>query len=304
MLGAMAQNTITLVMSPTEAPSVKETLLLAGFDMADAPYAFFRAKGTGCVATFYEKGKMVLQGASAEDWALHFQPDMKPPTHPFDDAMAKHPTPPPQRWAGIDEAGKGDYFGPLVVVAAGIDRSRVELLREFGVADSKRLTDKRAHELAKIVKDFCPFRKVVIGPERYNALYKKIGNLNRLLAWAHARALEDLLEHEPTITWGLSDQFARDPRLVEGALLERGKGIVFAQRTKAEADPAVAVASILARSEFLYQLKSLGSVAGRELPKGAGAPVLAAAKQIVQKDGAAILNKIAKLHFKTTQEVT
>jgi ribonuclease HIII len=302
----MAQSTITLVRPPLEASGLRDDLDAAGFEFSDAPYAFWRAKSSNCTVTFYNKGKVVLQGAGAEEWArfIDAEADLAPPEHPFDAALEKHPSPPPATWIGIDEAGKGDYFGPLVVVAAALDRDRIPLLRELGVADSKRLTDKKAHDLARQLKTFCKFRKVVIGPERYNGLYKKFGNLNRMLAWAHMRALEDLLEMVPEATYSLSDQFAKDKRVLERQRMERAKQITVDQRTKAEADPAVAVASILARSEFLWQLRSLGQVAGRDLPKGAGPPVLAAGREVVANQGTEILPKIAKLHFRTTEQLT
>jgi ribonuclease HIII len=204
---------------------------------------------------------------------------------------------------GIDETGKGDYFGPLVVVAAAITRDRVPLLRELGVGDSKRISDGVIIKMAPKLKACCTFRQVVIRPPRYNALYEKIGNLNRLLAWGHARALEDVLEVAPEATWALSDQFARDTRVVERQLMERGRQITLAQRTKAESDPAVAVASILARNEFLWQMKALGREMGRTLPKGAGPPVLAAARALVAAQGRDVLGSCAKLHFKTTNQL-
>ena len=301
----MAHNTITLKMPPIAANSVREALAAGGFELGEAPYAFFRAKTAACTITFYEKGKVVLQGKDADIWATQLDPDadIGPPPHPFDGALAKHPKPLPQRWIGIDEAGKGDYFGPLVVVAAALDRERVDLLRELGVGDSKKIADGRIKVLAREVKAFCPFRKIVIGPQRYNTLYAKIGNLNKLLAWAHARALEDLLEAAPGCTYALSDQFARDERVVKRQLMERGRAVRYEQRTKAEADPAVAVASVLARAEFVWAMERLEKVAGQRLPKGAGPPVLAAAREMVAREGPEALEQYAKLHFRTTEQV-
>ena len=296
----MAQSTITLELSPQESPRVRELLTENGFVFSDAPYAFFRAKSPSGTITFYQKGKVVIQGQESPTWALLIggeQPDR------FAEALALHPSPPPPCWIGIDETGKGDYFGPLVVVAAMVDRERLDLIRELGVADSKKLADKRALELAKELKTFVPFAKVVIHPPRYNPLYAKIGNLNKLLAWGHARSLEDLLEAQPHCGYAISDQFARDERVVQRALMERGRQIQFDQRTKAESDPAVAAASILARAEFLWQMRRLEREAGQRLPKGAGPPVLAAARELVAKQGEEVLGRYAKLHFSTTQQI-
>jgi ribonuclease HIII len=304
-----AQTTITLALQPIDAPRVRDVLEESGFQFEDAPYAFFRARGVHCIVTFYQKGKVVLQGRAASEWAEEIAPGVGEGAKPggtddfFELALAEHPKPGPAVWAGIDETGKGDYFGPLVVVAASIERSHVALLRELGVADSKKIADKKVLSLAKELKTFCPHAKVVIGPQRYNALYKRIGNLNRLLAWGHARALEDLLERRSDITYALSDQFAKDKRTITSQLMDRGKQIQFAQRHKAEADPAVAVASILARAEFLWRMRALEKEVGDRLPKGAGPPVLAAGKKLVAKHGPEVLGKVAKLHFRTTEQL-
>ena len=113
---------------------------------------------------------------------------------------------------------------------------------------------------------------VAIGPEKYNALYEKFGNLNKLLAWGHARTIENLLELRPDCPRALSDQFA-NPRLIQRALLEKGRGIELEQRTKAESDPAVAAASILAREQFIDWLRDAKRTWGVELPKGVSAIV-------------------------------
>ena len=248
----------------------------------------------------------MIQGAAAKEWAAAILgvDAIEEPTHPFDDALARHPKPPPAVWAGIDETGKGDYFGPLVVVAAAVSRDRVPLLRELGVGDSKRIADGRILDLAKQLKTCCRFRKLVIGPEKYNQLYPRIGNLNRLLAWGHARALEDLLEIVPECTWALSDKFARASSVLERQLLTRAREIRVDQWPKAESDPAVAVASILARAEFLWRMRALEQRTGYNLPKGAGGPTLAAARKLVA-NGAdrADLAKVAKLHFRTTEQL-
>ncbi len=301
----MAQATVTVPLDPSEAGRVRTDLEAAGFELGEAPYAFFRAKSTGCTVTFYNKGKVVLQGPRLEEWLPVVAPDYveEEEEHPFDGALAKHPTPPPARWIGIDEAGKGDFFGPLVVVAAAVDRDRVELLRELGVGDSKRIADGRIKKLAGELRHICRVSKLVLRPEKYNQLYAKIGNLNRLLAWGHARVLENLLEEDPSIEYALSDKFARDDRTVQRALMERGRQIQLDQRTKAEADPAVAVASIFARAEFVWQMDALSREAGVTLRKGAGPPVLAAGRQLVAEAGADVLPRFAKMHFATAQQI-
>jgi ribonuclease HIII len=143
----------------------------------------------------------------------------------------------------------------------------------------------------------------MIGPERYNQLYTKFGNLNRLLAWGHARVIENLLEQKPDCPRALSDQFA-NPKLIKSALLERGKGIILEQRTKAESDVAVAAASILAREKFIDWLRDGKEKFGVELPRGASATVKAVARQLMAENGPEVLNQVAKTHFKTAAEVS
>ena len=202
---------------------------------------------------------------------------------------------------GIDESGKGDYFGPLVVAAVLVIPAVEPDLKLMQVRDSKRISDGRVLEMAPAVRQICKHSIVAIGPERYNDLYAKIGNLNRLLAWGHARALENLLG-QADCALAISDQFG-DERFILNALLEKGKRIQLIQRPKAEEDVAVAAASIVARAEFLIRLARLADGVGTTLPKGASPAVELAARMVVKKHGRDRLSTIAKLHFKTTQAV-
>lgn len=202
---------------------------------------------------------------------------------------------------GIDESGKGDYFGPLVIAAVYVDATTQHELRLMQVRDSKKISDGRILELAPDIKTICPHSLITIGPQKYNELYVKIRNLNRLLAWAHAKALENLLERVPCER-AISDQFG-DERLILNALQEQGRKIVLEQRPKAEDDLAVAAASIVARAEFLLRLRRLSEDVGTTLPKGASPAVELAGKMIVKKHGRERLGTVAKLHFKTTKAV-
>lgn len=200
---------------------------------------------------------------------------------------------------GVDESGKGDYFGPLVIAACYVGPEHLAELE--GVKDSKKLTDPVAMKLAANIKRVCPHKLVVIGPSKYNDLYEQIGNLNNLLAWGHARALEEVLAIAPC-KQVISDQFA-NPSLLKRKLFEKGKQIELISMVRGESDIAVAAASVLARAEFLWRLKRLSEECGVDLPKGASPQVIAAAKRLVRKQGASALHSVAKMHFKTTQQV-
>jgi ribonuclease HIII len=207
----------------------------------------------------------------------------------------------PDERIGIDESGKGDYFGPLVIAAVLVTPQSKQDLKLIQVRDSKRISDGRVLEMAPDIRQVCRHSVVAIGPQRYNDLYAKIRNLNRLLAWGHARALENILE-DTDCTLAISDQFG-DERFILNALLEKGKRIRLIQRPKAEDDLAVAAASILARAEFLIRLARLSDEVGTALPKGASPAVELAARMVIKKHGRERLATVAKLHFKTTQAV-
>ncbi len=202
---------------------------------------------------------------------------------------------------GSDESGKGDFFGPLVVAAFFMPEGQEDALRELGVKDSKRTSDARCREIAEALKKAYVHSVVAVGPEKYNELYSKLRNLNKLLAWAHARAIENILERVPAGR-AVTDQFG-DERFVRNALLKRGRSIELVQMPRAEEDPAVAAASILARAEFLARLRFLSKDVGADLPKGASALVEEAAVKLVRAQGPGILDKVAKTHFKTTARV-
>jgi len=202
---------------------------------------------------------------------------------------------------GTDESGKGDYFGPLVIAGFFLPDDQEGILKEFGVKDSKTLSDNRCRQIAEILKKGYTHTVVTIGPEKYNELYARIRNLNRLLAWGHARAIENILA-EVSCARAITDRFG-DEKFVLNALLKQGKTIELVQRTKGEADLAVAAASILARAEFLKRLYFLGREWSLDLPKGAGPQVEEAAVALIRKHGVGALDQTVKKHFKITGRV-
>ena len=202
---------------------------------------------------------------------------------------------------GVDESGKGDYFGPLVIAACFVDPSMDAELE--GVKDSKKLTDAMALRLDPIIRATCPHAVVRVDPPKYNELYAKIANLNKFLAWGHAQAIENVLA-KVDCDLVISDQFANPAGLMRAIKTkEKAQHVKLISRVRAESDLAVAAASVLARAEFLRRLRSLGEEVGMDLPKGAGTPVDDAARRLVRNQGKEILPTVAKMHFKTTQKV-
>jgi ribonuclease HIII len=201
---------------------------------------------------------------------------------------------------GSDEAGKGDYFGYLVVAAVCVEPEQEEVLRRIGVRDSKRVADSVARRMAADLKSLIPFDVVRISPRRYNELYAELSNLNRLLAWGHARAIENVLERAPAALV-VSDQFG-DEQFLREALMRKGRQVTLVQTPRAEQDPAVAAASILARAVFLETLEALSARVGTALPKGA-THVKDVARELYRRGGENLLREVAKLHFRLTRQL-
>lgn len=208
---------------------------------------------------------------------------------------------------GTDESGKGDYFGPLVSAGVYVDERSAKELTACGVTDSKNLTDSRNLELAERVARISNGRFAIIevSPEKYNDLYeqfkKEKKNLNTLLAWGHAKAMEEILS-KVDCKVAIADQFA-DERFILSKLQEKGKSLQLIQMPKAEQNIAVAAASVMARARFLEKLSKLSNEYQIKLPKGASQTVIEIAKEFVDMHGRESLRKVAKLHFKTTLQV-
>jgi ribonuclease HIII len=212
-----------------------------------------------------------------------------------------------QPWIGVDESGKGDYFGPLVSAAVRVEPAVAGQLEAIGVTDSKKLSDGRIRKLAPQVRAMTTWTKTVLAPPRYNTLYSQFRRegkkLNQLLAWAHVRSIAELLERAGTApAYAIVDQFA-DKRVIERAAETKAGDLRIEQFPKAEADPAVAAASIVAREAFLDWLARASARIGVELPKGASPAVIEAAQRIVAAGGEEALGSVAKLHFATTDRI-
>jgi ribonuclease HIII len=291
----------------TAAQAVKLRALLEeqGFEFISRPYMlFFAQKGKLSIAV-YEKGpKVVIQGKETEDFIkFELEPKITGEARLGYEEVLQPAMFEPH--FGIDESGKGDFFGPLVIAGVYVDRAIARQLLDAGVMDSKRISsDQRIKQLADVIRNVPGISSnvVLIGPEKYNELYERFNNLNDLLGWGHARVIENLLSERPDCPRALSDKFANE-RVVQRALLSAGQKINVEQRTKAESDIAVAGASILAREKFVLWLDRKGKELGIALPKGVSAGVKTAAREIVAKFADEGLRKVAKMHFRTAAEV-
>jgi len=277
-------SSFTYTISEAQGEKLREVLDSQGFEFSDLAYGHFSAKKGKCSIGYYQSGKVVLQGKDAREFIeFYFEPEVTGKV-----LLGYEEIHNPEMFEphmGVDEAGKGDFFGPLVIAGAFLTPETTRRLMDAGVRDSKRVgSDKVVLNMADQVREITgnAVSVVSIGPEKYNQLYQKMGNLNRLLAWGHGQVIANLHEAYPECPRALSDQFAHES-LIERELKRRDIRIEIQQRTKAESDIAVAAASILARAAFVTAMEKLGG--DKPLPKGAGAPVKAWARQVFQKQG-------------------
>lgn len=268
------------------------------------PYTTIAAETDECNIALYTSGKCLVQGRGARDFVQFvLEPKVLAQV-----GVGYEETLNPEQYEphiGVDESGKGDYFGPLVIAAAYTDKALARQMLAIGVRDSKNISsDKRIFELGRQIRKMLDkrFSIVAIGANAYNRLYEKMKNVNLILAWGHARAIENILPAVPNCQRAISDQFGRK-ELIQKALMGKGRKIELQQRHKAESDVAVAAASILAREAFLNGMRGMQEKFHQRLPKGASAQVIEAARQLVGKNGPDILVQAAKCHFKTTEVV-
>ena len=269
-----------------------------GFAFKQIEHALWRAQNSEVNVTLYKSGKILVQGKGTKDFLNRYI------EHAIEEDSASPSKAEPLKyscWIGTDESGKGDYFGPLVVAGVLVDEKNISIFKKLQVKDSKKLKDDTIEKIAWQIKANSTFSVITINPAKYNQLYAKFKNLNSLLAWGHARAIENILEKKECKN-AISDKFGNEKLIIQ-ALMTHGKTINLEQRVRAEDDIAVAAASILARCEFVQRMRKLSSEYGIELQKGASDKVKDQARLFIQKYGFEALSNLAKLHFKTTSEI-
>ncbi|HME89463.1 MAG TPA: ribonuclease HIII [Chthoniobacterales bacterium] len=298
-------NSYTHPLTKEQATKVHALLVERGFEFFPKQYTLFFAQKNKLSVAVYEKGpKILVQGKGVEEF-VQFELEPKILGEAKLGYEEVHAPEMFQPHFGVDESGKGDFFGPLVIAGVYVDRAIARKLIDAGVQDSKRIgSDARIRALANQVrKNSMGLAEVVlIGPAKYNELYEKFGNLNKLLAWGHARVIENLLAKKPDCPRSLSDQFA-DVRVIEQSLLRHGRKLDIQQRPRAESDIAVAAASILAREAFINWLDREGKKLGMRLERGVSPAVANGAENLVAAKGPEVLRKVAKVHFRTAHAV-
>lgn len=297
--------THTAALTSDQAEKLRRVLEDQGYDFDTKPHALFSARKGKLNVTVYQKGpKVLVQGKGTEDFIrFTLEPEVLGEARLGYEEILE-----PDKFEphfGIDESGKGDFFGPLVIAGVFTDAVIARRLIEAGIMDSKRISSAaRIRQLAAAIRATpgCTSEIISIGPERYNEMHASFGNLNRLLAWGHARVIEKLAAARPDCPRALSDQFAR-PEVLQRALRDKGLTLHLEQRTKGESDTAVAAASILARERFIDWIDKTSAACGVKLPLGASDAVIQAGRELIARHGAEALGKAAKLHFRTTSSV-
>ena len=298
------QTSFTYKLDSGQQAKLTRILRTGNYRPVSMPHTLIAARAEDCSIALFRSGKCLVQGKGAADFVTFtLEPSvLEAVSLGYEDVLNPEAN---QPHIGVDESGKGDFFGPLVTAGAYVDETLAPRLKELGVKDSKRISsDKRALALGRDLRKALRgrFSIVRIGPRAYNRLYMKMRNVNRMLSWAHARTIENLLETVPNCPRAISDQFGSKEQ-VQRALMKKGRKIELVQRHRAEDDLAVAAASILAREAFLRALKDFENEYGQSFPKGASASVQEAATELVKKLGPEILVDTAKCHFKTTDAV-
>lgn len=310
---------------PTNKQEAIKDFILQNFEAIINPkqYAFWEIKNKEFTATFYNSSKLVIQGKNIgvllekleDKFSIRRQEGKKT------ESPSLPSCPPvilPSCYIGTDESGKGDFFGPLVIAGVMINEKNRPIFEELGIKDSKTLKDEQMLKMAQQIQKHSIYSVVAISNAKYNELYSNFKNLNKLLAWGHARVIENILEkyppgnstdlnnktgtHLPPCEYALADKFG-DESLIKNALQKHGKTIHLEQRVRAESDIAVAAASVLARATFVQKMKSMENFYNCKFPKGCNNIVKISAKEFIQKYGRERLVEVCKTHFKTYNEV-
>jgi len=298
-------NSYTHALTKEQTAKLRVLLDDLGFEFSPKQYTLFFAQKNKLSVAVYEKGpKVLVQGRDVEEF-VQFELEPKILGEAKLGYEEVHSPEMFESHFGVDESGKGDFFGPLVISGVYVDHGIARKLLDAGVVDSKRIgSDARIRALGDTIRKMSLglVETVLIGPLKYNELYEKFGNLNRLLGWGHARVIENLLAKKPACPRSLSDQFA-DARVINASLLKHGRKITIEQRPRAESDIAVAAASILAREAFINWLERKSKELGLRLDRGVSASVKENARKLVELRGPGALREVAKVHFRTAHEI-
>ena len=280
------------------------------------PYAIFQAVSADTIVTLYESGKAMFQGISADvDANIWVDIEKKINNRVIDISEGSKKKEQYKEelnyfyslsTIGSDEVGTGDYFGPIVVTAAYVDKTKIDFINELGVKDSKKLTDDKIMKIAPSLIKEIPYVTLTLNNTDYNQYQKKGYNMNKIKAILHNKVLYSITHKEEEYPYDkiIVDQFVYPRKYFEHILEATEKVTNITFTTKAESKCAsVAAASIISRYIFLLKMDELSKSLGIPVPKGANDIVDQVGVQIVEQYGFDKLNEIAKLNFKNTDKI-
>ncbi len=280
------------------------------------PYAIFQAQEADTIITLYESGKAMFQGISADIDAniwVDLEKKLNNRTININETKEKKEQYKEElnyyysiSTIGSDEVGTGDYFGPIVVTATFVDKSKINFINDLGVKDSKKLTDDKILKIAPDLIKEIPYVTFTLNNKEYNKYQKQGYNMNKIKAILHNKVLYAITHKEEQYPYDkiVVDQFVYPRKYFEHIMeaTEKVNDITFT--TKAESKCAsVAAASIISRYIFLLKMNELSKEIGMDLPKGANDIVDQVGKEIAEKYGIEKLNEITKLNFKNTDKI-
>ena len=185
----------TCKLTDEQASALLAALKARNWKSREVPYARFAFESDKTNIVFYESGKLVVQGkGTAEFVEFVLEPEILKEVKLGYETILNPELLLPR--IGVDESGKGDFFGPLSIAGVYVNEKVINAWKDIGIRDSKNISsDKKIAELAEKIRNTpgCVTDTVVVGNEAYNRLYAKMRSVNTLLAWGHARVIENLL---------------------------------------------------------------------------------------------------------------
>ena len=279
-----------------EAEKIKNDLLEKGGSLRNVKNALWSIKGRGITLTLYKSGKLLIQGKDLKDIESILD-KYKLEEDTLEDRY--------DQYIGIDESGKGDTFGGVVVCGVLISKDIYGKLKNFGIKDSKVMDDIEIEKKLKHLGEYIKAGKLTIKtvnliPEEYNRLFSLFGNVNSLLLHIYMRILKELVKNVKGETAVLIDKFMEEGKIREelSSLTEGTKLIV---ESKAEKYVPVALASMIARYKFVRQMEELNKELGMRIPFGSSDPKIKDLLYILKRRNMNI-SKLAKIHFKNVKE--
>lgn len=272
------QSTQKIVINTIENERIKGILERKDFIFFNHQHASWRANDKLTTAIFYKNGTFLLQGEQKSiDFLLKIVSNS---ISPVNEAAV----------LGLDESGKGDYFGPLVLAGAVISKENCDQITTLGVMDSKKLTDPSITNIFSKLKEIIYFKIRIIEPDEYNRLYREHKNLNHLMASEYKNLIGQF--NESKYNKIILDKFSASEKENEEIKKASKKEFIIVER--AEKNISVAAASIIARFYFIDWLEKCS----QKLPKGSGKEAGELFSRLKNTLNQTEFEKIAKAHFK------